>query len=125
MKDLLRIADLSADDLRHLLHPGGAARHNPYSHSHGTTVDLVIVWTLLAGAAVLVGLTRGRLGLDLHAPAPSVTSVSAPHRLEPRVGLAGGRPEGANDSENRRHSDCPPADDMCPASVGRSVGSPR
>lgn len=86
------------------------------------TVDLVIVWTLLAGAAVLVALTRGRLGLDFHAPAPSVTSASVPHRLEPRVGLAGGRPAGANDSENRRHSDCSPAYDMWPRSFGRSVG---
>jgi hypothetical protein len=123
MKDLLRIADLSADDLRHLLHPGGAVRRNPYSHS--TTVDQVIVWTLLADAAALVGLTRGRLGLDLRAPARSTISVSTAHRLEPRVELVGGCPERANDSENRRHSNCPPADDMCPTSFGRSIGSHR
>jgi hypothetical protein len=99
MKDLLRIADLSADDLRHLLHLGDAVRHNPYSHSHGTTVDLVIVWTLLAGAAALVGLTRGRLGLDLRGPARSAISVSAAHRREPRVELVGGCPERASDPE--------------------------
>jgi uncharacterized protein len=63
------------------------------------TVDLVIVWTLLAGAAALVGLTRGRLGLDLRAPARSAISVSAAHRREPRVELVGGCPERASDSE--------------------------
>jgi hypothetical protein len=88
------------------------------------TVDLVIVWTLLAGAAVLVALTRGRLGLDFHAPAPSVTSVSVPHRLERRAGLVGERPEHAHDSEDRRHRRFPSTDGMCPASFGQSVGPP-
>jgi uncharacterized protein len=62
-------------------------------------VDLVIVWTLLAGAAALVGLTRGRLGLDLRAPARSAISVSAARRIEPRMELVGGRPERANGPE--------------------------
>lgn len=88
------------------------------------TVDLVIVGTLLAGAAALVGLTHGRLGLDLREPASAAISLSASPRLEPRAGLVGERPEHANDSEDRRRRRFPSTDGMCPASFGQSVGPP-
>jgi ornithine carbamoyltransferase len=66
MKDLLRIADLSVDDLRHLLHPGGAVRHNPYSHGSLLGADTVVLYFAKPS-------TRTRLSLPGSTTAPEAS----------------------------------------------------
>jgi len=44
MKDLLRIADLSPDDLRRLLHAGDTVRHDPHWHQSLLRGDTVVLY---------------------------------------------------------------------------------
>ena len=70
-----------------------------------------------AATAVLVALTRGD-SVSTSAGALGHLGV----RTAPSTGWGCWRPRTFGESSERR---CPPADDMCPASFGRSVGSPR